>query len=1257
MSGSSSSQDLDTHDGEILADLFDDLLQEILEGRTPDLDSYLTERPDLRERVAKTWALACSVAGRREASRPVLGGYEILRELGHGGMGTVYLAQHEILQREVAIKVLPHSLAMSPRAKQRFLEEAKALARIRHSNVVHVHRILDHTEMLAFEMEYIDGPSLRDLLQELRAGGQPAIVGKNRIEWCARLGIAIARALAEVHRHGLVHRDIKPANILLRSDGTPVLADFGLARVQELERKAGQHAFAGTPVYAAPERLRGGDHEVGPQTDIYSLGVTLYELLTQEQPALGNTTDEVLRRIERGDLQPLHQVAPHIPADLATIVQKAMETDPRHRFATADELADDLERLLAFEPIHARPAGPGRRFVKFLRRNRRVVTAGVVGAILVAGTIWPIAAHAEAQSTARARSADELHAARTSLLSPASLHTAWTVAFGGSSHQPLQNERTRTAHLAALEATVKRYDEALAIWPHDTGANREREAVAAALRIVRQRDSRVQPPSTPTDTTKRTSATERFANGLTAFLIGDTNGCRSCWQELEAHNEFTDHPLLASCRALQLANEGRPERAYPRLFHATRTFPEATALELATAAAALELGDPALAENLLAKPAEQSDNHIAATRRELLRADLLATNGDHDQAAAIYRDLSARDVSDPLPRERLARLALGTGDPLLARRLLERLLQQHPDRASARLQLARLDLEQRQLPAYLAHVRFALSRDHSRLPPAARRLFAEIVRFGGLDALLTRADRLEPSRASARLPLRHWLPTAEPGIRRVLELLRIVDRTAQSIHLVDERPVGRTLRTIWITTLRLPQLTLRLPLAVQVTLVAAPPLLLDRPTNWLAEQVLPFQRILGNRAFVVQPEALVPFGLEPRNLAFARHLVTATDIDGDTLRDFCIVHPNQNGTGQGRIEVRSASDGTLLRTVPASNRERFGSGFTTIGDVDGDACDDLLIGIPANPADGSDLGSGRTGAPANGRVELHSGRTGEVLWTRDSDHPRFGESLAMLTDLDGDDVNDFLVGAPSTVTDRSGRAFVCSGLDGAVLRTIAPRITNPSFGAAVANPGDIDGDGVADLMVTGNSGNAPGYAGIWSGASGTQLQTFTEQSTLEDFGTNAVGLGDLDGDGHDEFAIAAPAYTGRDRLPGRVLVLDGKSGTLRYELRGEAPGESFGMALCTLPHWRADGRPALAVSAFRGGPTGRGYVRIFDAATGAPLQTVAANPSVRLFGHALADLGDRDGDGLRDLGLALILVNDACGVWSISFAMTQPRAR
>ncbi|MGB3967955.1 MAG: serine/threonine-protein kinase, partial [Planctomycetota bacterium] len=398
--------DTGTRDEELLADLFDRLLQDILDGRTPDLATLQAEQPHLRDRIAKAWGLACSVAGRREPSRPVLGGYEIVRELGHGGMGTVYLARHQQLQRDVAIKVLPHSLAMSPRAKQRFLEEARALAQIRHEHVVPIHRIIDHEEMLAFEMEYVAGGSLQALILALQQQPKPfalasleQVLGRpvgpavrSSVEWFVRLGIEMARALGIVHRHGLIHRDVKPSNILLRTDGTPVLADFGLALAGELDGT--RTKFAGTPVYAAPERLRGGDGRVDARTDVYSLGVTLYEAFTSSPPFAGSSTHEVLRRIESGNAPALRERAPHVSADLSTIIAKAIEPDPRRRYATADEFADDLERLLNLQPIQARPAGLLRRTTKFLARNRKLVFSATAGAALVALAAWPIAAHA-----------------------------------------------------------------------------------------------------------------------------------------------------------------------------------------------------------------------------------------------------------------------------------------------------------------------------------------------------------------------------------------------------------------------------------------------------------------------------------------------------------------------------------------------------------------------------------------------------------------------------------------------------------------------------------------------------------------------------------------------------------------------------------------------------------------------------------------------------------------------------------------------
>ncbi|MCA8948151.1 MAG: FG-GAP repeat protein, partial [Planctomycetes bacterium] len=1008
-------------------------------------------------------------------------------------------------------------------------------------------------------------------------------------------------------------------------------------------------AFAGTPVYAAPERLRGGDGDrLGPQTDVYSLGVTLYELLTLHAPFAGNTTDEVLRRIESGDLPDLRRQAPHVSSDLATVVQKAMETDPRHRYATAGEFADDLARLLRYEPVRARPAGPVRRFAKLLRRNRRVVTAGVAGAVVVAAALWPFVAHARANEVARREAAALLQQARTSLLSPASLHTAWTRALAGSGQQPLLDDATRGTHLEALEQVVTRYDAVLATWSGEAGARAERDAVQTALATIRARRVPLPEPGTlATDDEPAGAPGDAFGGGLSAFLVGDSATCRSRWQSLGP--AFEDHPLLNACRALQLANDGFAEQAYPRLFHATRAFPAASALALAMATAALDMGDTELAEEWLGRTPEQTGNRIAARRRRLLAADLSAARGDVTTAAAVYRELSASDGSDPIPRQRIAALALQRGDATTARRLLERILARWPDQATARLQLAELDLQQRRLAAYLAHVRWVLALDRRRVPSAAAHRFEAIVRFGGLDALLDDAAG-HPARISPRrtaLPLGNWLPVGCcAAIETAMRTVAVVDRYREQMQAVDPRPIGTWLRTAWTSALALPALTETLPFGVRIAILAGLPATFGSATDLATSVSAPFVRILGDEARIFQPPWIVRPHPEARGVAYAQQLVRAGDIDGDTLQDLCIAHSGGSGeSATARIEIRSLNDGELLRTILDTDGDRsFARGLDVVTDVDGDGCQDLAIGSPAASAEGG-----------RGGVELRSGRTGAELWRRLGDTPRFGEAVAALSDFDGDGCADVLVGVPNSDPHGRGRAVVCSGRDGAILGEFAPEDATAAFGRVVAALGDVDGDGRSDFLVTGTDGNAPGYAAVCSGRDLESLAKFAEESPLEDFGADAVGIGDVDEDGHADFAIAAPAYTGRAGRAGRVLLISGRDGSLFRVIAGEHRGECFGMALCALPHWLRDSRPALAISAFRGGPTGRGYVRVFDAATGDPLQTIAGNPSVNLFGGTLVDLGDRDGDGLRDLGIPLQTRDGLAGMFAISFAMTRPR--
>ncbi|QEH33202.1 Serine/threonine-protein kinase PknB [Aquisphaera giovannonii] len=290
-------------------------------------------------------------------------GYEILGELGRGGMGVVYKARDLRLNRVVALKTLPAADA-SPEAISRLLAEAEAIARLEHPQIVRVHGVGDHEGHPYFEMEYVDGGSLAD-----RLDGRPRPPRDS-----AALVKALARAVHEAHRLGVVHRDIKPANVLLSADGTPKLTDFGLAKLLDdsgarapITRSG---ALLGTPGYMAPEQAEGRASRVGPGADVHALGALLYELMTGRRPFPGPSLIETLEQVRTAAPAPPRSLVHGLPRDLETICLKCLEKDPLLRYGDARTLAEDLDRFLRGEPIVARPAGALERVARVVARGR-----------------------------------------------------------------------------------------------------------------------------------------------------------------------------------------------------------------------------------------------------------------------------------------------------------------------------------------------------------------------------------------------------------------------------------------------------------------------------------------------------------------------------------------------------------------------------------------------------------------------------------------------------------------------------------------------------------------------------------------------------------------------------------------------------------------------------------------------------------------------------------------------------------------------
>jgi eukaryotic-like serine/threonine-protein kinase len=291
---------------------------------------------------------------------PTVSGYEILGPLGQGGMGIVYKARQLGLDRFVALKMVSAAGRLSADVRARFFAEARAVARLRHPDIVRVHEVGEADGVTFFSMEFVEGGSLADELDGKPRPPQSA----------AALLRTVARAVDYAHRQGVVHRDLKPANILLAADGTPKLTDFGIAKhLDAPEGLTRTGEIVGTPSYMAPEQASGETSRVGPTTDVYALGVILYELLTGRPPHRASDTLETLLLVRSQEPVPPRRLVPGIPRDLEAICLKCLEKDPASRYATAAELADDLDRHLRGEPVVARAATPLDRLFDALGRS------------------------------------------------------------------------------------------------------------------------------------------------------------------------------------------------------------------------------------------------------------------------------------------------------------------------------------------------------------------------------------------------------------------------------------------------------------------------------------------------------------------------------------------------------------------------------------------------------------------------------------------------------------------------------------------------------------------------------------------------------------------------------------------------------------------------------------------------------------------------------------------------------------------------
>jgi serine/threonine protein kinase/Tfp pilus assembly protein PilF len=417
-----------------------------------------------------------------------LGDYTLRRQIGRGGMGVVYDAWQNSLDRQVALKVLPAGIAADDRAFQRFMREAKTAAKLQHPHIVGVYGMGLEQNTPYFAMEFVEGETLAQVLIRLKDSAfdaQTPFGKKDDVRYFANLAEAfasVADGLQHAHSKGIIHRDIKPSNLILDLEGRLRILDFGLARLEGQESLTLTGDFLGTPLYMSPEQARRKKIPVDHRTDIYSLGTTLYEMLALRPPFQGKDHNDTLSQIiERDPIEP-RKLNSRIPRDLETIVLKCLRKEPADRYGTAEALAQDLRRFIRSDPVEARAQPRWERWWELARRNRfRIMLVGSLAGLLLVGAALGILLWREEK---RARWAEYVTAVNRALVdlelglmnAPGNLMDGETVSLG-----LLFPEDVEDHEHSLLDETLAHLDRALTLFPDGVEVHLVRFRILRAL--------------------------------------------------------------------------------------------------------------------------------------------------------------------------------------------------------------------------------------------------------------------------------------------------------------------------------------------------------------------------------------------------------------------------------------------------------------------------------------------------------------------------------------------------------------------------------------------------------------------------------------------------------------------------------------------------------------------------------------------------------------------------------------------------------
>jgi serine/threonine protein kinase len=348
--------------------ILDNYLEQLKAGRAPTREELLAQHPQHATQLDACLA-GLNFLHTAQSSAPQhqqIGDFRIVREVGRGGMGAVFEAVQVSLGRRVALKILRFSSVSDNDAIERFQREAETIATLHHTNIVPIFFVGSEKSVNYYAMQFIDGRDLAQLIAD-KESPIPA-------EQAVTLGLQAAEALAHAHRRGVVHRDVKPSNLILDKEDRLWLTDFGLARRADDVTLSLSGMLLGTPRYMSPEHAQASTKRIDHRSDLFSLGATLYELLTSKPAFPGDVAHDVIQHILIDEPTAIRQLNPSVPRDLETIVMKCLAKDPNSRYESAEKLAADLRAVLEDRPIQARRANAVEQATRWLKQNRRSVS-------------------------------------------------------------------------------------------------------------------------------------------------------------------------------------------------------------------------------------------------------------------------------------------------------------------------------------------------------------------------------------------------------------------------------------------------------------------------------------------------------------------------------------------------------------------------------------------------------------------------------------------------------------------------------------------------------------------------------------------------------------------------------------------------------------------------------------------------------------------------------------------------------------------